>query len=217
MTASPSKGLLLASLLVLLTLPAKAQIGFAGGYALNMANSPSFTSSASNSFEPSGGFNLGMFYDFRFGKVTFRPGAFVRQADFDWEIEGLSAALNPLKSSIRVAEFPLDFLIHFRMETLSPYVVLGPSFNFLHTDQPDLRQTLDNPKGSTSFASFNIGAGLEFQPEGWGLVFFPEIRYGLALSGFMDEDYIVRTIAFSSDQQRISNLVLRLGISLPSY
>ncbi len=217
MTSSPSKVFLFAALFLLLSLPARGQIGLVGGYALNMANEPSFSSASSNTFEPSGGFNLGMFYDFRFSLVTFRPGIFIRQADFDWEIEGISEALNPLQSSIRVAEFPLDFLIHFRSETISPYVVVGPSFSFIHTDQPDLRQTLDNPQGSTSFASLNVGAGLEFAPKGWGLVFFPEIRYGYALSGFMDEEYIVRTVDFASDQQRLSNLVVRLGISLPSF
>ncbi len=219
MTTSVTKGAFGISLLLLLLFsaaPASAQIGFAGGYALNMANSPSFTSSASNTFETSGGFNFGMFYDFRFGRVSLRPGVFIRQADFDWTLSGINPNLNPLQSSVRVAEFPIDLLFHFRGPSFSPYVVIGPSFSFLHTDQPDLRQTLDNPEGSTAFPSLTLGAGLEVAPEGWGVVLFPEIRYGLALGGFMEEDYIVRTVQYNSDQQRMSSLVIRLAISLPS-
>jgi hypothetical protein len=183
-----------------------------------MANEPGFSSAAQNSFEPTGGFNFGLFYDFRFGAVTLRPGLFIRQADFDWELEGINPNLNPLQSSVRVAEFPIDLLYHFRGPTMSPYIVVGPSFSFLHTDQPDLRQSLDNPKGSTSYPSLTLGAGLEFQPPGWGIILLPEIRYSFALDGFLEEDYIVRTVSYSADaSQRMSSLVVRLGITLPSF
>lgn len=221
MSVPVKKALLVIPLLVGLVFastPAKAQIGFATGYAANIASDPGFSSSAQNSFDPSGSFSFGMFYDFRFGAVTLRPGIFIRQSDFDWELDGINPNLNPLKSSLRVAEFPIDLLYHFRSSSFSPYVVVGPSFNFLHTDQPDMRQILDNPKGSTNFASFTIGAGLEVRPPGWGIILLPEIRYGFALSGFLEEDYIVRTVSYAAnDAQRLSNLVVRLGITLPSF
>ena len=210
--------LLIPLVLLFTALPSKAQIGFVAGYGADLFSSPGFSGSNSSEFESSGSFNAGLFYDFRLGRVTVRPGLFIRQVNFDWTLSQLDAPFNPISEDLRVAEFPIDFLIHFPMESINPYVVLGPSFNFLHTDQPDLRQSLDRERGSTSFTSFTIGAGLEVAPEGWGVVLFPEIRYGLALNGFMSEEYIVRTATYSADNsERISSLTFRVALSLPSY
>ena len=197
---------------------AQAQIGFVGGYGMNMFSGPSFTSTASGEFESSGSFNLGLFYDFRMGRVTVRPGLFIRQVNFDWKLDGLDPAFFPISEDLRIAEFPIDFLIHFPTESLRPYAVIGPSFNFMHTDQPDLRQSFDNDEGSTNFTSLTLGAGVEIAPAGTGLVLYPELRFSLALSGFMDEEYIVRTVSYAtSESEKISTLTFRLGISLPSY
>ncbi len=204
--------------LALVSPPATAQIGFVGGYGVNLFSQPSFSSSANGEFDTQGSFNLGLFYDFRLGRVTVRPGLFLRQVNFDWRLSGLDAAFNPISEDLRVAEFPIDFLIHFPTPSINPYVVIGPSFNFLHTDQPDLRQSLDREKGSTNFTSLTLGAGLELAPAGWRVVLFPEIRYSLALSGFMNEEYIVRTVTYMTDSsEKISTLTFRLAISLPSY
>lgn len=205
-------------ILLFTTLPAQAQIGFVAGYGTNMFSSPGFSGSNSSEFESSGSLNVGLFYDFRLGRVTVRPGLFIRQVNFDWTLSQLDSPFNPISEDLRVAEFPIDFLIHFPLESINPYVVLGPSFNFLHTDQPDLRQSLDREKGSTSFTSFTIGAGIELAPEGWGVVLFPEIRFGLALNGFLSEEYIVRTATYSADDsEKISSLTFRVALSLPSY
>ena len=214
MAATVQKGLFVIPLffgLALASQPAQAQIGFAAGYGIHVLNKPDFSSTATNTFDSPGGINVGMFYDFRFNNVTFRPGIFFRQGDFDWELDGVS--FSPLQSTIRLAEFPIDFLYHFRTPSISPYVAIGPSFNFLHTSQPDLRQNLDMPEGTTFFMGIDLGVGLEFSPAGMGLILFPEIRYNYALSGFIKEEYIVRTVPFASDAQRISSLTFRLGIS----
>ena len=182
---------------------------------MHLLGSPSFSSTAQNTLESSGGFNVGLFYDFRFGSVTLRPGIALRQADFDWESSSWKPEENPISSSFRVAEVPVDVLYHFRMPSMSPYVVVGPSFNFLHTDQQDLRISLDNPKGTTQYMGFTLGAGIELRT--MGLVLFPELRYSHALSGFMKEEYIVRAVSFASDAHSFNTLTLRLGISLPSF
>lgn len=219
MAASVQKGFLIIPLfigLALVSSPAQAQIGFAGGYGLHVLNSPSFSSSAQNTLESTGGINLGFFYDFRFGRVTLRPGLFFRQGNFDWTSSNWKAEENPIESTLRIAEIPIDVLIHFRRPSVSPYVVVGPSFNFLHTDQQDVRISLDNPKGSTSFMGITLGAGVEIST--LGLILFPEIRYSHALSGFLKQEYIVRTVSFASDSaQRLSSLTFRLGISVPSF
>ena len=219
MATTAKRFILLVPLVLLLAImPAQAQIGFVAGYGADIFSSPGFSGSNSSEFESSGSVNLGVFYDFRLGRVTVRPGLFIRQVNFDWTLSQLDAPFNPISEDLRVAEFPIDFLIHFPLESFNPYVVLGPSFNFLHTDQPDLRQSLDRERGSTSFTSFNIGAGIRLAPEGWGVVLFPEIRYGLALNGFLSEEYIVRTATYSADAaEKISNFSFRVALSLPNY
>lgn len=195
---------------------AQGQIGLAAGYGLHVLNSPSFSSAAQNTFESPGGVNLGLFYDFRFGQVTLRPGMFLRQGDFEWTSDSWKPEENPLESSLRVVEIPIDLLYHFRLPSVSPYVVAGPVFSFFSSDYHDLRISLDNPKGTTSYMGISVGAGIELAPSGLGIILFPEIRYSHALSGFMKEEYTVRTIPFASDAQRLSSLTFRLGISLPT-
>ncbi len=194
---------------------ALAQIGITAGYGVHLLGSPSFSSTAQNSLSSPGGFNLGLFYDFRFGSVTLRPGMAIRQASFDWESSSWKPEENPISSSFRVAEVPIDLLYHFRMPSMSPYLVVGPSFNFIHTDQQDLRISFDNPKGTTQYMGFTLGAGIELRT--MGLILLPELRYSHALSGFMKEQYIVRAVPFASDAQSINTLTFRLGVSLPSF
>lgn len=219
MSALIKKGIFAVSLIVigmgLMASPVQAQLGAAAGYGLNMINQPSFSSSASNSFESTGGMSAGIFYNFPFGRVALRPGVFVQQSSFEWHVA--ETMFSPLESSMRTASIPVDLRYRFPMEQFSPYVVAGPGFNFLHTAQTDLRQALDNPKGTTYFTSVNLGAGIELPFEGLGLVLLPEVRYSHALSGFMEEEYIVRTVPYSSDgSRRISNLTFRLGIQFLS-
>ncbi len=219
MASSVLRSFVLISLFVFLTgvsSTAQAQIGFAAGYGLPVLSSPSFSSSAQNTFEGTGGINVGMFYDFRFGKVDLRPGLFFRQGNFEWMSPSWKPEENPIPSTLRVAEIPIDVLYHIRMASFSPYVVAGPVFSFLHTDQQDVRISLDNPTGSTSFMGITLGAGIELNA--LGLLLFPEIRYTHALSAFLKQDYIVRSVPFATESgQRLSSLTVRLGIALSSY
>lgn len=191
--------------------PAEAQLGVAAGYGLNVLNQPSFSSSAENSFESTGGINVGIFYNFPLGRVAIQPGLFLRQSSFDWELDGVN--FSPLQDKIRVAEIPLDVRYRFPSAQFTPYVVAGPGFNFIHTAHHDLRIALDRPKGTTYYTSINVGAGVELPLEQWGMMLLPELRYSHGLSGFLKEDYTIRTVPFNADGSvRMSNLTLRLGI-----
>lgn len=195
--------------------PAQAQLGVAAGYGFNVLNQPGFSSSAQNTFKSPGGVNVSLFYDFPIGPVALRPGLSIRQSSFEWDLEEVS--FSPIESSIRVAEIPIDLRYNFPRAWISPYVLAGPGFNFVHTNRPELRQVMDSPKGTTYFPSINIGAGVEIPFVRLGLKLLPELRYGHALSGFLQEEYIVRTVPFESDSaQRMSNLTFRLGISFLS-
>ena len=218
MTTFTKKSVLFLILLtgsVLAVSPARAQLGAAVGYGLNMLNEPSFSSSASNTFEGSGGLSVGLFYSVRFGRLEVRPGLFLQQTSMDWTLDEVE--FSPLETVVRTASIPLDVLFYFPLQQFSPYVVAGPALNFLHTDQPDLRQVLNRSKGSTRFASLNLGVGIEVQSPRLGLRLLPEIRYSYALSGFLQEEYIIRTVPFAADgSPHFSSLTFRLGISFLS-
>jgi hypothetical protein len=228
MTTSLRKILLTLPLLAVFALaasPAQAQLGFAAGYGLNMPNDPGFIENdslnlGSSSFESSGGLNVGLFYDFPLGPVTLRPGVFLRRSSFDWTLlneEGEEIEFSPFSSTIQVAEVPIDVIFEFPMASVSPYVALGPSFNFVQTDQHDLRLAFNDPKGSVRFLALNAGAGVQFRPPGLGIVLSPEIRYGHALSGFLLEEYTIRGIPVQAEgRQSMNNLTFRLGISFAS-
>lgn len=65
--------------------------------------------------------------------------------------------------------------------------------------------------------SVNVGVGLELPVPSLGLSLQPELRYGQAMSGFVEESYTVRTVEYDADDSlSINNLSFRLGISLLS-
>lgn len=221
MSALIKKGIFAVSLflgLVMVASPAQAQLGAAAGYNLDMFSSPSFSSNASNSFESGGGFSAGLYYNFPLGeRLAVRPGLFVQQSSFEWQIEG-NEPWGAIEDDLRVASIPIDVRYRFSVDQFTPYVLAGPGFNFVHTDQPDLRHVMSGQQtGSTHFVGLNVGAGIEIPVATLGLSLQPEIRYSHALGGFVQEDYIVRSVEYAADgSQRLNNLSFRLGISFLS-
>lgn len=197
--------------------PAKAQLGVAGGYNLDMISNPGFSSSTTNSFESTGGFNIGLFYNFPLGdRLSIRPGVFLQQSSFEWKLDGVK--FSPLEEDLRVVRIPFDVRYRIPMGGMTPYVTAGPGVNFVQTNQHDLRMVLSGQEsGSTVFASVNVGVGLELPVPSLGLSLQPELRYGQALSGFVEESYTIRTVEYEAeDSLSINNLSFRLGISLLS-
>lgn len=210
--------------LVLAASPAQAQFGAAGGYELNVLNSPDFSSPASNSFETTGGFSFGIFYNFPIGeRFAVRPGLFVQESSFDWHLdsdnrEQMVELFSPLKGEFRVAKIPLDVRYRFPMDEITAYALVGPGFNFVHTAHHDLRLALDGKQeGNTVYMGANLGGGVEIPISQLGLSLQPEVRYNQALSGFHKEEYTIRAIEYDADSSlSLSNLTFRLGISFLS-
>lgn len=204
--------------LALAASPAQAQLGVAGGYSLDILEDPGFSSTATNSFESPGGFSVGLFYNFPLGeRLALRPGVFLQQSSFDWHLDEVEE-WSPLQDDLRVASIPIDIRYRFSTGQVIPYVLAGPGFNFVHTDQSDLRQVLSGQQsGSTHFLGINVGAGIELPLSRVGVSLQPEIRYSHALGGFLQEDYMIRTVEYSAEgSQQLSNLSFRLGISFLS-
>lgn len=202
---------LLLALFVMAT-PAKAQLGFSVGYGLNMMNNPSF-SGPESTVESTGGINYGIFYNFPIGRLDIQPGVFIQQNSFDWHLDQVEL-FSPIQSEFRVADIPIDFRYRFRGNLIKPFVVAGPEFNFVHTRRPEMRDILDKNAGSTHFYAINVGAGLQVDVPSLGLSLHPQLRYSQALGGFLEEDYVVRTISYDGDGQlSMSNLTVRVGVS----
>lgn len=195
--------------------PAKAQLGFSTGYGVNLFDQPSFQGK-SNSFESTGGFNFGLFYNFPIGQVDVRPGMYFQQSDFQWRLEGVEV-FSPIESTFRMAGFPFDLRYRFSRflgNSVEPFVLVGPEFNFVFTNRPELREVLDSPTGTTYFTSVNVGAGVQWEVPGLGLALHPQIRYRQAISGFVQEDYTVRSVSYNGDSKlSISNFTFRVDIS----
>lgn len=199
-------------LLFLVGSPAKAQLGVSAGYGANVISEPSFQGQG-NSLESSGGINVGLFYNFPIGRIDVRPGMFIQQNHFDWHLDGVEV-FSPIESSFRLAGLPVDLRYRFPGNFIHPFILLGPEFNFVHTNRPELREVLDAPTGTAYFTSINVGAGVQWELPGLGLALHPQIRYRQALSGFMQEDYVVRSVSYNGDSQlSLSNLLLRVDIS----
>jgi len=197
--------------------PAQAQFGVSGGYNLDLINNPDFSGSATNSLESTGGFNIGLFYNFPLGdRLSIRPGVFWQQSQFEWQLDGVN--FSPLEEDLRVVRIPFDVRYRVPMEGMTPFVTVGPGFNFVQTNQQDLRLVMSGQEeGSTFFLGVNVGAGIEIPLTNLGLSLQPEIRYGQALSGFVEEQYTIRTVEYQADDSiSINNLSFRLGISLLS-
>lgn len=221
MSALIKKGIFAVSLflgLAMVASPAQAQFGATAGYNLDMFNNPSFSSSATNSFESGGSFGAGIYYNFPLGeRLALRPGLFVQQSSFEWHIED-NEPWGAIEDDLRVASIPIDVRYRLPMDQFTPYVLAGPGFNFAHTDQPDLRHVMSGQQsGSTHFVDVNVGVGIEIPVAALGLSLQPELRYSHALSGFLQENYTVRTVEYAADSsQRLNNLGFRLGISFLS-
>lgn len=199
-----------------LSLGAHAQLGASVGYGLNVISQPDF-SGPSNNFESSGGLNAALFYNFPIGQLDIRPSMFVQKNDFSWELDEVEI-FSPLEGDFRVAGFAVDLRYRFAAAGNAPYVLVGPEVNYVAANRAELRTVLDYDRGSTRFSRINIGAGYRMELPSLGLALEPEVRYGHALAGFMEQDFIVHTIEYSGDAQRsLSNVLFRVGLTFLGF
>lgn len=196
------------------TLVANAQLGIAAGYGLNVISQPSY-SGQSNDFSSPGALNVALFYNFPMGQLDIRPSIATQKNDFDWELDGVEI-FSPIKGDYRVAKIGIDLRYRFTPVGNTAYAIIGPEINFIAANRAELRQVLKYESGSTKYYGLNLGVGYRFEVS--GVAFEPELRYSQALGGFMNEDFIVRTVSYDGDDERgLSNLTLRLGISFASF
>ena len=197
-----------------LSLTSYAQLGVAGGLGFNVISQPNYAG-PSNDFSTSAAFNAAIFYNFPIGQFDIRPTVSTQKNDFDWELDGVEI-FNPLKGDFRVAEIGIDFRYRFNPAGNTAFAFIGPEINFVAANRAELRTVLKYEDGSTQYYGLNLGVGYRIELSGIALE--PELRYSQALGGFMNEDFIVRTIAYDGDDERgLSNLTFRVGISFAGF
>lgn len=188
--------------LVLVPLPAQAQLGVAAG--LNFTSLSDVDSgSSSATYDNATGYHVGLFYDASAGPAGIRLGIFYRDAgEVDASFNGLHQNF-----SLTMIDIPLDLRLNLAATPVAtPYIIGGPVFSFPSADDDDIDENMKNVN-----VAGNIGAGIEINLG--GLRLFPELRYAIGISRFMKEEIQVGGISFESDEmQRTNAVMLRLGV-----
>lgn len=196
---------LTALLLAVLAIPpaAHAQVGLAGGLNFNQLDDIS-TGSVNANFESSTGYHIGVFYDLGLGPIALRPGIMYRQVG-TYEFSDLPTGAEEI--NLNAIEVPID--VRWRILPLplvKPYLLAGPVLTF-----PQSEDDFD----STESISLNadIGAGVEITLPGIGFTLMPELRYGIATSSFLKDEFeIGDTEIQPQDDPRLNAIMLRLNV-----
>jgi hypothetical protein len=181
--------------------PAQAQIGIAGGLNFNQLDDISATSANAN-LDNSTGYHIGVFYDLGLGPIAVRPGIFYREVG-TYEFSDLQQNID-----LNAIEIPVD--VRWRVLPLplvKPYLLAGPVLTFPQS----------NTEGFEGTESVNlnadIGAGVEITLPGVGFTLMPELRYGIATSSFLEDNFEVRDVEVNpQDNPRLNSIMLRLNV-----
>ncbi len=194
--------LLLLATLALAPMGAYAQLGVAAG--LNFASIDDIdVAGGRGNFDNATGYHIGAFYDLGLGPAGLRLGLFYRDmGEVDVSLAGLRESFD-----VSMIDIPVDFRFNIMATpVIRPYILAGPVFSFASTDDDDFEDALKDVQ-----VAGNVGLGLSVN---LGVArLFPELRYSIGLSRFMEDDATVRGIRFNADDtQRLNSVMLRLGI-----
>ena len=194
---------LLLALAMAFAAPAHAQIGIAGGLNFNQLDDISATSADAN-FENSTGYHIGVFYDLAAGPIAIRPGVFYREVG-RYRFSDLPAGTEEIDLS--AIEVPID--VRWRVLPLplvKPYLLAGPVITF--------PQSSSDFEGTESVnLNADIGVGVEITLPGIGFTLMPELRYGIATSSFLEDNFEVGDIEVDpQDDPRLNSVMLRLNV-----
>ena len=198
---TPWPSLMAALALIFFAAPAAhAQLGIGAGLNFNELDDIE-AGSVDATFDNATGYHLGAFLNLGTGGLSLRPGVFYhRIGTYDFpggdELE-LSAV-----------EVPIDVRLTFGATSpLALYVLGGPVITFPRS--PDSDETV-----RSTMLTADIGAGLSFGTPGGGLSLQPELRYGVGVTDYFEEQFTVggTTVTPADDSRRLSKLMLRLNV-----
>jgi hypothetical protein len=195
-----------ASLTVLLCLamavvtPAHAQIGIAGG--LNFNQLEDIDADTDATYENAAGYHIGVFYDLAAGPLGIRPGIFYREVG-TYEFGDLDADLD-----LNAIEVPIDVRLRLLPTApVKPYLLAGPVLTFPQSNTEDFEGT------KSVNLNADIGAGVEIVLPNAGITLMPELRYGIATSSFLEDEFEVGDVTVDpQDDPRLNAISLRLNV-----
>jgi hypothetical protein len=206
MTHRPGIVLTLILLLVgLASAPAaNAQLGVAAGLNFESFDDLDFGSSSAT-FDNATGYHAGVFYDLGLGLASVRLGVFYR--DIGNVAVTVAGGGNEYLFDLNMIDVPVDLRFNLTATpAVRPYILAGPVFSFPNSGDDTFGDELE-----TVSVSGAVGAGVQI---GLGaLTLYPEVRYGVGISRFMNDSFDIGGTTFTSDNtQRLNSVMLRLGI-----
>jgi hypothetical protein len=195
---------LLLAVVMMAASPAKAQVGLTGGLNFNQLDDIEASTNVRANFQNSTGYHIGVFYDLGLGPIAFRPGLIYRQVG-TYEFSDLPSGTEEI--NLNAIEVPLD--LRWRILPLplvKPYLLAGPVLTF-----PQSEDDFDSTESLNLNA--DIGAGVEITLPGIGFTLMPELRYGIATSSFLQDEFEVNGVDVQpQDEARLNSIMLRLNV-----
>lgn len=186
---------------LLLAGPSRGQgVGIVGGLNFSQLDDIQATD-VSASFESSTGYHVGAFVDLGFGPVSIRPAVLYRDVG-TYEFEGVSG---DGELDLSAFEIPVD--VRWRVLPLPlvhPYLLAGPVLTFPRSG---------DDSGGTEDVNLNADVGVGVELALGGLTLMPELRYGIATSSFLEDEFEVGGVTVRpQDDPRQNSVMLRLNV-----
>jgi hypothetical protein len=183
---------------------AHAQIGIAAGFNYNQLDDIR-TENVNADFENAAGYHIGVFYDLGLGTFALRPGIFYRQLG-TYEFGELPDLEEGESFNLNAVEVPIDVRLRLLPRApVKPYLLAGPVITFPQSDEFDSTKNIN--------LNADIGAGVEIVLPGVGFTLMPELRYGIATSSLIEDEFEVRGVDVQpQDDPRLNSISLRLNV-----
>jgi len=166
----------------------KPSFGFTLGGGLNQSN-PTYSGNQQTGFtgvnsKSAAGGNAGFLYHICLGpSIAIRPTATVLFESTDIEFERRSTSGGPIIETISVkgttVSMALPLLIRLSSGKLAPYIALGPSFNYMLSQNGTSADQLPVKK-SLFMGNGGLGLDISLMKSGW--VLSPELKYSAGLN-----------------------------------
>lgn len=183
---------------------AHGQLGVAAGLNFDSFDDLEVGSSGAT-YDNATGYHAGVFYDIGAGVAAVRLGVFYR--DLGEVALTVKGGGPEFLFDLNMIEVPVD--VRFNLMTtpvVKPYLLVGPVLSFPNTGDDRFTDEL-----KTISVSGTIGAGVAINVG--ALKLYPEFRYGIGVSRFMDDTLEIGSTTISSEnEQRLNTVMLRLGI-----
>ena len=198
------------ALLFALAAPARAQFGVAAG--INLDRFGDIESTPRATIDNATGYHVGLFLDLPLGPLSVRPGVyFVDAGEVSFDVDGVFCGLPegcPDGFDLTLIQVPIDLRLRVGTPFVKPYALAGPVLRFADSEDEPFRESLKE------FAvAGSAGVGIELSPPGFGLRFYPELRYTFGIDSLVDDYEFLGATFESEDDLTLSSWVLRLGVA----